>query len=98
MCNIKKLDLRLLSYSYDEAHVLTSMSCFFNMEAINEMVENEEPHDLIMDRIVKEEFLKPEIEMAWHSGIWWYENEISKPKIFAFYAMLLTYLSKVASY
>ena len=40
------------------------------MEAINEMVENEEPHDLIMDRIVKEEFLKPWIEMAWHSGIW----------------------------
>ena len=55
------------------------------------MVENEEPHDLIMDRIVKEEFLKPWIEMAWHSGIWWYENEISKPKIFAFYAMILTY-------
>ena len=54
------------------------------MEAINEMVENEEPHNLIMDRIVKGEFLKPWIkvkskkkkklkpwiEMAWHSGIW----------------------------
>ena len=84
MCNIKKLDLRSLCCSCDEAHVLTSLSCFFNMEAINEMVENEDPHDLIMDRIVKGEFLKPWIkvnskkkkklkpwiEMAWHSGIW----------------------------
>ena len=70
----KELDLRLLCCSWgwgnNEAHVLTSLSCFLNMEKINEMVENEEPHDLIMDRIVKEEFLKPWIEMAWHSGIW----------------------------
>ena len=69
MCKIKKLDLRLLCCSWG-AHVLTTLSCFLNIEKINEMVENEEPHDLIMDRIVKEEFLKPGIEMAWHSGIW----------------------------
>lgn len=39
-----------------EAHVLTSLSCFLNMETINEMVENEDPYRRylkIMDRISK---------------------------------------------
>ena len=35
------------------------------METINEMVENEEPHDLIIDRIIKGKDLKPWIGMAW---------------------------------
>ena len=70
MCKIKELDLRLLCCSPPEnphnvAHVLTSLSCFMNMEKISETVENEEPHDLIMDRIVKGKFLKPWIGMGW---------------------------------
>ena len=64
MCKIKKLDLRLLCCSWG-AHVLTTLSCFLNMETINEMVENEEPHNLIMDRIIKGKDLKPWIGMAW---------------------------------
>ena len=35
------------------------------METINKMVENEEPHDLIMDRIVKGKDLKSWIGMGW---------------------------------
>ena len=69
MCKIKELDLRLLCCSPPEnphnvAHVLTSLSCFMNMEKISETVENEEPHDSIMDRIVKGKFLKPWFGMS----------------------------------
>ena len=43
-------------------HVLTSLSCFFDTEIINEIIENSESNDNVMDRILQGKDLKSEID------------------------------------
>ena len=56
---------------FPSSHVLTSLSCFFDMKTITEMVENDESHDKIKERLLMGEDWKPEIEKfiildPWH--------------------------------
>ena len=42
--------------------MLTSLSCFFDMKSITEMVENNESHDKIKERVLMGKDWKSEIE------------------------------------
>ena len=52
----------ILDTGVQSFYVLTSLSCFFDMKTITEMVENDESHDKIKERLLMGEDWKPEIE------------------------------------
>ena len=73
---------------FPSSHVLTSLSCFFDMKTITEMVENDESHDKIKERLLIGKDWKSEIEKFVIMDPWHIIQRIKKVYIFKLFNIL----------